>query len=104
MAVALLTDEQLQAMLTQAAEQGARRALELAAPAVLTTAQAAALAGVKQKTVQEWIASRRLPAGRRGRLLTIARADLERFLAGEKGGGPGRPDDDIARSLRRGTD
>jgi excisionase family DNA binding protein len=99
-AVAILTDEQIRAMLREAAELGARRALDLASPAALTTAQAAALTGRKQKTVQEWIASGRLPARKRGRLLTILRSDLERFLAGEKVGN-GRADEDLDRSLRR---
>jgi excisionase family DNA binding protein len=53
------------------------------APEVLSTEQAAELAGVSAKTVRAWI-SDGLPAGRRGRLRTIRRADLERWLAGER--------------------
>lgn len=100
MAVAVLTPEELQLMLRDAAEAGARRALELAAPAALTTAQAAALVGRAQKTVQEWVASGRLRSQKRGRLTVILREDLDRFLAGEKRAG-GRSAEDLEASLRR---
>lgn len=101
--IAVLTKEELLALLRDAAEQGARRALALAAPAALTTAQAAAVAGVKQKTVQEWIASGRLTAGKRGRLLTVMREDLERFLAGDRRE-KGRSVEDLLASLRVGPE
>jgi excisionase family DNA binding protein len=94
-AVAILTDEQLQNLLEKAAEKGAERALARGGPAVLSTEQAADLAGVKAKTIREWISSG-LPAGRRGRLRTIRRADLEKWLAGER---PASTGDAILRSV-----
>lgn len=86
--VAVLTTEQLSELLEQAAERGAARALASAYGGdVLTTAQAARLAGVTRKTVNTWISEGRLAAGRRGAgkgRRAIRREDLDRFLAGER--------------------
>lgn len=60
-------------------------ALARGGPDVLSTEQAAEVAGVSAKTVRVWIASGALPAGRRGSRRTVRRADLERYLAGEAG-------------------
>jgi excisionase family DNA binding protein len=55
---------------------------------VLSTSQAAAVAGVTRKTVNTWISEGRLVAGRRGRARTVRREDLDRFLEGERPRGP----------------
>lgn len=58
-------------------------------PEVLTTDQAAEIAGVSAKTVREWISAGKLPAGRRGQKRMILRADLTRYLGGKPpDGGP----------------
>lgn len=84
-ALAVLTVEQLEALLERAAARGAERALASRGSGgdVLSTDQAADVAGVSAKTIRAWI-SEGLPAGRRGRLRTILRPDLERWLAGER--------------------
>lgn len=100
-AVALLTPEQLQDLLEQAAERGARRALEQASGGdVLTTSQAARVAGVTRKTVNEWIAAEKLPAGWRGARRTIRREDLDRYLAGQRAA-EGASVGELAAGLRR---
>ena len=63
----------------------------------LSTEQAAEVAGVTPKTILQWIADGRLPAGRRGRFRTIRRADLDRVLAG----GPAGSAQDVVATLRR---
>ena len=99
--VAVLTPEQLEALLEQAAERGAARALAQAAGGdVLTTAQVARLAGVTRKTVNTWISEGRLPAGRRGAgkgRRAVRREDLDRFLAGERA--PAVRGSDIVRGV-----
>ncbi len=100
-AVALLTPEQLADLLEQAAERGAARALAAASGGdVLTTSQAARVAGVTRKTVNEWIAAGKLPAGRRGARRTVRREDLDRFRAGE-GAGAGASVSRLAAGLSR---
>jgi excisionase family DNA binding protein len=104
-AVAILTDEQLQALLEKAAEKGAERALARGGPAVLSTAQAAEFARVTPKTILEWINEgvdgRKLEAGHRGRKRTIRREELERFLEGRRSApAPGSPQA-LAAGLRR---
>jgi excisionase family DNA binding protein len=49
---------------------------------VLTTEQAAELAGVTAKTVREWVAAG-LPATRRGRRISLLRSDVEAWQRGE---------------------
>jgi len=49
---------------------------------VLTTEQAAELAGVTPKTVRAWVEAGDLAATRRGRRLAIKRTDLSAYLAG----------------------
>lgn len=66
---------------------------------VLSTEQAADLAGVTAKTVRAWIASGDLPAGRRGRRRTVLRADLQAFMAGYREAVAG---EQIGASLCRG--
>lgn len=101
MAVVLLTDDQLRAIVEDAVERGARRALDLADGGdVLSTAQAAKLARVTRKTVNDWINEGRLPAGHRGRNRTIRREDLDRFLAGDRED-DGVPTATLAAGLRR---
>jgi excisionase family DNA binding protein len=78
----------LEETLARVVEETVRRVVreELQAGAgsdVLSTEQAAAVAGVSSKTVRAWINEGRLQAGRRGRLRTVRREDLDRFLAGE---------------------
>ncbi len=106
-AVAVLSPEQLADLLEQAAEKGARRALEHSAPSVLSTEEAARYATaaghrVSAKTVREWISSGALPAGRRGARRTIRREDLDRYLAGKREAEP-LSTAEIAASLVRKT-
>lgn len=67
----------------QAIRRIIREELGRGGPEAMTTAQAAVYCGRTQKTVRTWIEQGGLPAARRGRLLTIRREDLERYLAGE---------------------
>lgn len=100
-AVALLSQEQLAALLEQAAERGAERALARGGRAVLTTADAARLAGRSEKTVRAWIEAGDLPAQKRGRSWAIRRQDLDAYLAG--GGSPqGVTADAVLASLGKG--
>lgn len=66
-AVAVLTPEQLEAMLARAAEIGAERALSRAGGAasdpILSTEEAAREAGVSPRTIAAWARSGRLRAG-----------------------------------------
>lgn len=95
MKITLLTPEELEDLLVRAVQ----RALSQATiPAVLSTEQAAEVAGVNPKTIREWICAGKLTAGRRGRLRTIRREDLDRYLAGKS---DSRQVEDIIRSLRR---
>lgn len=100
-AVAVLSPEQLQELLTEAARKGAELALASGGPSTLSTEQAATLAGVSAKTVREWISSGELPAGRRGQRRTIQRADLDRFLAGRPEGGGVRTAAELAGTVAR---
>jgi excisionase family DNA binding protein len=100
-AVAIMTDEQLQALLTEAAKKGAELALAAGGPQTLSTEQAAAIANVSPKTVREWISSGALPAGRRGQRRTIQRADLDRYLAGRPEGGGARTAEELAGTAAR---
>jgi excisionase family DNA binding protein len=78
-AVAVLSPEQLRAMLEEAAERGAERALARGAVAPTdwaTPEQAAALLGATPKTVRRWAASGRLRATREGSRWKIDRASL----------------------------
>lgn len=91
MGVALLTDEQLRALLEDAAERGARRALESTAAAELTTEQAASVLEIAPKTVIKWAQSGRLKVARKvGKTYRFHRAEVE---AAKKGG----PVSDAAR-------
>ncbi len=58
------------------------RALREASPAaaLLSTRDAAKYAGVVPDTVRRWIREGKLPEQRAGRVVRIARADLERLL------------------------
>jgi excisionase family DNA binding protein len=60
-----------------------RAALVPASSDVLSSEQAASVAGVTPKTIRTWVETKGLTAKRRGRLLAIRRADLQAFLAGE---------------------
>ena len=62
-----------------------RAALAEAAPSpdVLTTAQAARIAGVDPETIREWHRAGRLRASRSGRTLRIGRTDLEDARRGD---------------------
>lgn len=81
MAARVLTDEDLEPLRRELAEL---RALVhgRAAGDVLSTEQAAGLAGVTPKTVRTWIEDGTLPASRRGRRLAIRRSDLDAYLSG----------------------
>jgi excisionase family DNA binding protein len=79
MGAQLPTLDEIRAVIREELDARERRA----APDVLSTEQAAGLAGVSAKTVRAWIAAGDLAAGHRGPRRTIRRADLERFLAGE---------------------
>ena len=59
----------------------------VAPPTYLTTGEAAAAAGVSEKTVRRWARTGKLRAQSAGRLLRIEPAELDRFLA--TGGGSG---------------
>lgn len=61
-----------------------RAALKPSNGDVLSTDQAAEVAGVTPKTVRAWVETKGLPATKRGRLLAIRRGDLETFLAGDR--------------------
>jgi excisionase family DNA binding protein len=104
-ALAVLTQEQLSALLEQAAERGAARALAQAggaAESLLSTEGAAELAGVAPKTIAAWIRAGRLKAGRPGRKWVIARADLLACARSTSGAvDPVREAGRIAASLRR---
>lgn len=77
----VLTSDDLEPLRRELAEL---RALLQVRPVgdTLTTAQAAAVAGVKPKTVRGWVESGALPATRHRRRLRIARRDLEAYLTG----------------------
>lgn len=64
-------------------------------PAILTVEQAAALAGVSEKTLCSWIKRGRLKASKPGRRYQITRSDLDACLAA----GTPRLVDEIAASL-----
>lgn len=81
MAARVLTDEDLDPLRRELAELRALVAGR-AIGDVLSTEQAADLAGVTPKTVREWVASGALPVSRRGRRIAIRRADLDAYLAG----------------------
>jgi excisionase family DNA binding protein len=72
------------------------------AAGVLSTEQAAEIAGVSAKTIREWISDEKIPAGRRGQRRTILRADLERYLAGRREDDARSPDE-LADGPRRRT-
>lgn len=99
MPAALPTLDEIEALMRRVVreEMGAK-----AAPDVLSTEAAAEYVArvrghpVTAKTVRAWI-SEGLPAGKRGRLRTILRADLERWLAGERP--PADKGDAILRSV-----
>jgi excisionase family DNA binding protein len=80
MSARVLTEEDLEPLRRELAElrqlMGARAGGE-----TLTTEQAAAVAGVKPKTVREWVAAG-LPCSHRGRRITIKRTDLDAWRAG----------------------
>jgi excisionase family DNA binding protein len=85
-AARVLTDDDLEPLRREIAELRALVAAR-AVGDVLSTKQAAQLAGVTAKTVRAWIDAGKLPAGHRGARRTIQRADLERYLAGERPAG-----------------
>jgi excisionase family DNA binding protein len=85
MAVAVLTDEQLGALLEKAAERGAQRALEETRASELTTEQAAQLLEIAPKTVRAMVKDGRLPFSRKvGREYRFRTKDVEET----KRGGP----------------
>lgn len=53
-------------------------------PAWLSTKVAAAYCGVSELVIRRAVTSGALKAGRRGRLFTFRRADLDRFMAGRQ--------------------
>lgn len=82
MAARVLTEEDLEPLRRELAEL--RTLLKAGAIGdVLSTEQAAELAGVKPKTVRTWIEAGTLRARHRGRRLVILRADLEAHLVGD---------------------
>lgn len=83
MAARVLTAEDLEPLRREVAEL--RALIEgRAVGDVLSTAQAAALAGVTPKTVRTWVETGALRASRRGRAIAIRRADLSAYLAGDR--------------------
>lgn len=80
MAARVLTEEDLEPLRRELAELRAQ--VQGRASGVLSTAQAADLAGVTPKTVRAWVEAGALPFSRRGRRLSILRADLEAYLSG----------------------
>lgn len=90
MAARVLTEEDLEPLRRELAELRAQVA-GAGRPAgdVLSTDQAAELAGVTPKTVRAWVEAGALPAGRRGRRLAIRRADLDAYLSGGRVGAAG---------------
>jgi 6-phosphofructokinase 1 len=60
----------------------------------MTKDEAAEYAKVSPRTIQRWISSHALPSARRGRVLRIRRADLDKFLQrfGDPANRPGRPE------------
>lgn len=81
MAARVLTEEDLEPLRRELAELRAQ-VQGRSVGGVLSTAQAADLAGVTPKTVRAWIEAGALPFSRRGRRLAILRADLEAYLSG----------------------
>jgi excisionase family DNA binding protein len=77
----VLTDADLEPLRREIAELRAQVA-ERSIGSVLSTEQAASLAGVKPKTVRTWVEAGALAATKRGRRLVIRRADLEAYLSG----------------------
>lgn len=75
-----------------------REELAKAGPSTFSTKEAAAFARKSTKTIRNWI-ELGLPVTRRGRRLCIARADLERFMAGELGPANESAGDRIAAEL-----
>ena len=59
-------------------------------PNVLTTAQAADLAGVTIATICRWVRDGRLHAEPRGRVLLLDRAEVESVAAGRQAGATAR--------------
>ena len=82
MTVVVLTPEQLQDLVERAITRALARAPGEPVGDVLTTEQAAELAGVTPKTVRTWIAEG-LPARRHRRRLVIRRADLDAWRSGQ---------------------
>lgn len=83
MPYALLTDDELEALL----ERAVHRALAvLKSTEALSTAEAARVAHRSPKTIRQWITSGRLRAFRRGRQLLIMRLDLDALLVGRPEG------------------
>lgn len=77
MAVALLTDEQLGALLEQAAERGAQRAISAVRDdQLLPLSDAARLRGVSLRTIERWVATGRLASLGEGKARRIKRSDL----------------------------
>jgi excisionase family DNA binding protein len=74
-----LTVEQLRALV----REELARALARPDSDVLSTEQAAEVAGLAPKTIREWVATGRLRATKRGRRLRIERGDLARAMAGD---------------------
>jgi excisionase family DNA binding protein len=61
-----------------------REELASIGPSILSTEQAAEIAGVTAKTIRAWTEDGRLRCSHRGRKLVIRRDDLDAYLLGEK--------------------
>lgn len=73
----LMTDEQIAALLEQAAERGARRVLATVRDEQpLTIEEAAQARGVSRRTMDRWVSSGRIPSVGQGRTRRVRRADL----------------------------
>jgi len=85
--IILTTDEQLRALI----REELRTALGEARGAdLLSTEEAARVAGVTPKTVRDWIRAGAVPASRRGRRHVVKRADLMAYLSGSRKAHDGR--------------
>jgi excisionase family DNA binding protein len=95
MAVAVLTEEDLERIIERAVGKALAQA---AVTDVLSTADAARYAQRSEDTIRRWI-DEGLPAQKRGRSWAIKKADLDRFLAGPPK--EGASTEDVLARLRR---
>lgn len=94
MAITLPTLDEIETLLRRVV----REEISKAGPESMSTAEAAIYARRSTKTIHNWI-DQGLPASRLGRHRRIQRADLDRFMAGERSAANESVGDRIAAEL-----